>query len=271
MQRKERFYLARFRAFEKKHGPAFVWAHLVGPYDGCFYLNVLLFIKGNDAYITCALKDSRYSQYRKLDVSGNQYLRAGCMSAMDIDKMFNREEVEYHTFDDLEENTPHQLVPGVLSMLEELDIDPKRNERFTCKYCGEHICADEEVHYLESEFRGNGGIGIETGAPIHYDCYRDNLCCGYCGEEVEPALQYLEHEGDHYCCYCIPKQQCSVCHAEIRLNWGDEKIVNEWKRSSCCTECADERADEVEAVIKRIGQEGRAYVTADSHEEGELT
>jgi hypothetical protein len=264
MMVKDRFYLARFREFQRKHGPAFVWAHLVGPYDGCFYLNVLFFIKGDDAYITCDLKNTCYSDYRKPDISGSKYLRAGHMRATDIDKMLRRAEVEFHTFDDLVANTPNKLIPGVLSMLEELEIDPKCGERFKCRLCDDYIRADDEVQYLESEFRGDGGIGIDVGEPVHYYCYRDKCCCSYCGEEVDAELQDIEHEGEYHCCYCIPQQHCSVCHAEIRMNWGDERIVNEWKRSSCCTECADERAEEVEEVIKKIEQQGRAVAAAGS-------
>ena len=263
MKSVERFYLARFRKFQKRYGEAFVWAKLYGPYDGCFYKHVLLFINGNDAFMSFDLKGTSYAHFLKPGYRfDNRYMRAGYVDARAIDRIFGGEKVEYHTFDELQANTPHAVVANVLSILEELGIDPHRNERFICPSCDMPIYVGDELHYLKSESKGDGGVGIEVGAPIHLECYYENHNCSYCGEEVDQYGQDLEYEGEYRCIYCIPQQVCPVCHEEIRLSWGNEDEVEEWRRSGCCHDCAQNDPEAVEAYLEKVRQEGLAIVAA---------
>jgi len=187
----------KFAEFEKQNGPSFIWGRAGSPYDGCFWLNVVAFVKNGRAYITLDLARTRFKHRRAQSAYPNiPSLCAGCIDADNIEDVI--EDIEFHPLADLCANTPHAHVKNVVDMLDGLGME---YDGFRCASCGYVFQSHDDTHYLESEFRGNGGIGIEVGAPICADCYCERRC-GYCGAEVEVHQNCIDDEG--HCIYCAP-------------------------------------------------------------------
>lgn len=180
----------------------FVWGRLSAPYDGCFHKNVIVFTGEKYSYITEDLKNTSYENYfvddpeddEKWDFKG---FSLGRVLTEDLPEILSR--METYPLSMLEPNTPYMLTRAVLAMAEEFYDEETFNEvsLFTCARCEEELYS-ENVRFLESEFRGNGGIGIESGAPI-CDCCYYNSCCAYCGVDGFEE-EDLDNEG--YCTYC---------------------------------------------------------------------
>ena len=184
-----------FREFERENGTSFIWGRLVAPYDGCFYLNTPIFVKGAYAFVCADLRRTggRGGLGRKqfikpvpeefdLDYAG---FAAGCVLLRDVPNVLGgsgKDDYEFHPIAELEANTPHAMVGPVLLMVGGLGYDI--TGQFKCPCCDCPLADDAtDLVYFESEFRGNGGIGVEVGAPVCRDCYAARTC-NACGAEV---------------------------------------------------------------------------------------
>lgn len=231
----EKTVAQEFAEFEKENGPSFVYGHLVAPYSGCFYLNALCFVSGDYAYIAADL--NRMERYKRYVVTPPnkpatiqhhcrpfakiEELAAGCIKAEDIDNVLSGPRssgLEFHPISELGENTPYALYKQVNIIAAALGINVEG--QFKCAACGLDFTAGEEAFYLESEFKGNGGIGIEVGAPICEECYCDRRC-GYCGNECEPYQNGVDEDGRCVC--CAEKKVCPVSGEEISLEWDSSE------------------------------------------------
>lgn len=223
-----------FSKFEAENGPSFFWGRLSAPYDGCFHLNVPGFIRNGYAYLASDLKrfkgghnGNNYAAFvvePPAELKGNKYLEAGCIPADDLHTVLKA--VEFHPIADLQENTPYQLYRAILEMTAALEIDV--GGQFKCKICGSTFSADEELYYLESEFKGNGGIGVEVAAPLCEECFYERKC-GYCGAEGEPYQQSLDEDG--HCACCADPITCPVTGLELSVEWdSDEAACEAYRR-----------------------------------------
>jgi hypothetical protein len=149
-------------------------------------------------------------------------MTAGCIMAEDIDNVLSGPRssgLEFHPISELGENTPYALFKHVNIIATALGYDVKG--QFKCAACGGDFAAGEETFYLESEFKGNGGIGIEVGAPICEECYCDRVC-PFCSAEVEPYQNGIDEEGEHCVC-CAEKINCPITGEEISLEWDSSE------------------------------------------------
>jgi hypothetical protein len=224
-----------FKDFEKENGPSFVWGHINSPYSGCFFLNGLAFMSDHHAFVAADLnRMERYKRYvvtpphKPVTIQHEckpfakvEELSAGCIMAEDIDNVLSghgHAGLEFHPISELGENTPYALFKHVNIIATALGYDVKG--QFKCAACGGDFAAGEETFYLESEFKGNGGIGIEVGAPICEECYCDRRC-GYCGNECEPYQNCVDEDG--HCVCCAEKIVCPVSGQEISLEWDSSE------------------------------------------------
>jgi len=215
--------MEEFAKFEAENGPSFAWGRLSSPYDGCFHLNVVAFIRNGYAYLASDLKSfkggHRGTNYAAFVVEppaefkASKYLRAGCIPADDLHTVLSK--VEFHPIADLQENTPYQLYRAILDMADTLDIDV--GGQFKCKICGSTFSAGEQLYYLESEFKGNGGIGVEVAAPLCEECFYERKC-SFCSAETEPWQSGVDEES--HCIYCAPEIICAVSGQTVNLDWN---------------------------------------------------
>jgi hypothetical protein len=242
-----------FAEFVEKNGPAFIHGDITAPYSGCMFLNGVAFIDGDKGYIAAEISQyPRYKRYsaatpaRKVKVLHSyttldriDAVAGGCIDADDIDNVMDS--LEFHPISELAENTPHSRVAAVILIAKALGYNI--NGQFKCACCGTDLADGVEidgtgVYYLESEFRGNGGIGIEVGAPICGDCYSARRC-GYCGEEAEPEGICIDEEG--HCIWCAPAIDCKACGESFRPSDGawreQEKAVKAYQEGKCL-DCA---------------------------------
>lgn len=244
-----------FRAFENENGPSYIWGQISAPYDGCFYLNACVIVKGDYAYITTDI--SRLSRYRQYNVDTpdgvtSQACEAGCIRLEDVEKVLSRSctELEFHPLSDLADNTPRALVGVALEICRTLDYAGLVEGKFTCHLCETDLLYAEGIDYLEGEFRGNGGIGIEVGDPVCSECYSLHHC-PYCGTEVEPEFQDIDDPG--HCIYCAPDIECSCCGEDIELGWGASEADIQGYPEGFCGDCHEQK--------KRGEEENAKYTT----------
>ena len=231
----EKTVAQEFAEFEKQNGPSFIYGHINSPYDGCFFLNGITFVSGDYAYVAADL--NRFSGYKHYVVippnkpatiqshcrpfAKIEELAAGCIMAEDIDNVLSGPRssgLEFHPISELGKNTPYALFKQVNIIATALGYDVKG--QFKCAACGSDFAAGEETFYLESEFKGNGGIGIEVGAPVCQECYSDRVCA-YCGNECEPYQNGVDEDGRCVC--CAEKKVCPVTGEEISLEWDSSE------------------------------------------------
>jgi hypothetical protein len=246
-------FLSEFRTFAKENGPSFVYGHLSAPYDGCFYLNVVAFVQGKYAYLATDLRS--FPRYKRFVVEppkkyeGVRELAPGCILAKDIDEVLSAPSykggLEIHPMSALVDNTPYALYGQVANMAKALGYDVKG--QFKCQICETDLSEVDECHYLEGEYHGNGGIGIEVGAPVCYDCYCEQHC-RYCGEDVEPALQSVDYDG--HCVYCAHEITCSKCGDSVNPHMFYKAEEANAYRVGLCPACAEEQLDEQKGRTK---------------------
>jgi hypothetical protein len=246
-----------FRAFEKENGPSYIYGHILAPYSGCSYRNACAIVKGDYAYVTADLCNfSLYRQYvattpGKID---RESCTVGCIRLEDIESVLREPEgrgLEFHSLENLAPNVPHALVGQVLDMCRELGYESIVEGQFRCPLCEKDLLNAERLEYLESEFRGNGGVGIEVGAPVCCECYHLHKCPN-CGGECEPLLQDVD-EKDH-CIYCAPKVPCSRCGETMDLSWGATEADIEGYLLGYCGDCHTEniRAEEENDKYRKV-------------------
>lgn len=245
--------VSEFRAFEKENGPSYIYGHVVAPYSGCFHLNACAIVKGDYAYVTADL--ARFSGYRRFVATTPEGVdldacTVGCVRLEDIEEILSEPSyhsgLEFHPLTDLATNVPHALVAQVLDMCNELGYGAIAEGQFRCALCETDLLFVDGIAYLESEFKGNGGIGIEVGAPVCSECY-DLHHCPWCGEEVEPDFQEIDEKG--HCIWCAPKTECVRCGEKIdlRLSYKATQDDVDGYRTSHCGECHNlEKVAEIE-------------------------
>lgn len=234
--------LREFREFEKQNGPAFIWGQVSAPYDGCFHLNVIAFVRGKYAYVTADLqKFTPYKQYvvaPPKEFADIPQFRAGCILARDLDAVVCRAEIR--ALADLPENTAYSLTKSVLLMGKELGYD--LSGVFKCQLCGadllDYADYDQGVCFLESEYHGAGGVAVDVGAPVCEDCY-GSYHCSYCGEECEPEQQGVDEDGR--CIWCAKTVTCAHCGEDVSLAYNSKAEDIDAYRAGFCAECHDEQ------------------------------
>jgi hypothetical protein len=241
METIEKTVAQEFAEFEAKNGPSFLFGHCNSPYDGCFFLNCVAFISGEYAYVAADLdKFSCYSRFvRKSPKATNKSLKAGCILVEDIENVLSEPRsgkgIEFHPISELAENTPYAMYHQVIAMAEKLGYDV--SGQFKCACCGTDFADGGECHYLEGEFKGNGGIGIEVGAPICGECMAERSC-GYCGAEVEPELNSAFGENQDHCQYCAPAIKCTCGEKVTPGNeWDLDRVDVDAYNAGQCREC----------------------------------
>lgn len=241
MEIAEKTVAQEFAEFEAKNGPSFAYGHVIAPWDGCFHLNAICFIKDEYAYVAADLnQSSRYKYYvKKSPLCTNKYLKAGCVLADQIEFVLSEPKynsgIEFHTIDELCENTPYAMYGAVISMAKKLGYDV--SGQFKCACCGTDFADGYDCHYLEGEFKGNGGIGIEVGAPVCEECYSERYC-GYCGAEVDPELNSAFGEEQEHCQYCAEEVVCA-CGEEVKPGneWDLDRVDVDAYNAGQCREC----------------------------------
>jgi hypothetical protein len=231
----EKTVAQEFAEFEKENGPSFLFGHIDSPYSGCFFLNGIAFVLDDYAYVAADL--NRYSRYKHYvvtppnkpatiqhhcrSIQKMEELTAGCIKAEDIENVLSgprSDGLEFHPISELGKNTPYALYKQVNIIAAALGYDVKG--QFGCASCGLEFEAGEEPFYLESEFKGNGGIGIEVGAPVCQECYQERSCA-YCSAEVEPYQNSIDEDG--HCVCCAPKLTCSISGQELSVEWDSSE------------------------------------------------
>ena len=234
----------KFREFEKEHGPSYIYGHVVAPYSGCGHLNACAIVKGDFAYVTADLED--FWMYRDYVTTPPEGIEArvctiGCVRLEDIEKVLREPEfrrgLEFHSLDDLAPNVPYALTSKVIDMCAELDYAAILEGQFRCKVCERDLLTAESIEYFEGDFRGNGGIGIEVGAPVCSECFSLHHCC-HCAEEVEPEFQMIDSE--EHCIYCCPNKTCSCCGEVIDISWHPSETALKGYRAGRCEDCQEE-------------------------------
>lgn len=252
IQKNETDLVQEFREFEKVNGPSYIYGHITAPYDGCFYLHACAIVRGEFAFVTADLSSYKgghrgidYAQYvipayeqpDDLNYLGNM---VGCVRLSDIDKVLSEPErsgLEFHPLSNLAPNVPNALVEQVLNMCRDLEYGALVEGQFRCAYCEIdllHVDREFGISYLESEFKGNGGVGIDKGAPLCYDCYIQHKCC-HCDSEVPPECQCVDD--DEHCIYCAPAIECARCGEDIDLSWGANADDLAGYREGHCGDC----------------------------------
>jgi hypothetical protein len=231
----------KIQDFQNKGTTCYVWGRISGPYDGCFYLNVVGIVKGDKVYFAAEI--NQFSRYKHLVADTkypNEILKTGCVKVEDVTSLLsNFRDVEVKSLAVIEEDTPYALMGYVLEMCKELGLP--RPEGFKCKICGSKFSDRDDVQFLEGEFRGNGGIGIEVDAPLCMDCFNERHCCN-CGDEIEPYQGCVNDQDE--CIYCADEKTCSECGEKIVPDWRltEEDIAN-WQ-NGICDDCLAEIAED---------------------------
>lgn len=210
-----------------KQGPCFVYGHLSAPYDGCFHLNVVAFVEGDYAYLMTDLKDTRQARHlteAPAERRNKKLFHAGCVKFSDLETVLcapnYNSGLEIHPLAELAENTPYALYGHAVAMAQELGYNVAG--QFKCKACGYDFANGGEPMYLQGDFKGNGGIGIEVGAPVCDDCYNKHTCA-YCGEEGEPEGMELDDSG--HCKFCAPQIICPVSGEAVKPDYDSSREV----------------------------------------------
>jgi len=198
-----------FHRFVEENGPSFMYGHVVAPYNGCHWKNCIVFIKDNYAYLSMDLAGSRYEEFWAIlddaelpeELEGNKFLAAGRIKIEDLEEVVSspssKEQLEIHPISEIVANTPYALYWPVWSMMNALGYETKG--LFTCRCCNRDYNELEGIEYLEGEFKGNGGIGIEVGEPLCRECASERTCW-HCGGTGEPEEMNVDEEG--HCKYC---------------------------------------------------------------------
>lgn len=243
----------KFQAFVVENGPSFLWGKIKSPFSGCFYRNAVAFVHGDNCFVTADLQ-SFTGEYRATDYArhvvdlpmGLSYkgLKVGCIRVEDIENVLSG--VEIHPMAELAPNVPFALVWQVIQMADDLDLDV--SGLFTCPFCKTDLAKAEGVEYLRSEFKGNGGIGIEVGAPVCYECLSERTCSN-CNEECEPEQTGVEGSDASVdkCIWCAETIACSCCGDSVDLSWqhSEENILA--YQDGLCVDCSTlERRGEIE-------------------------
>ncbi|MEK6832711.1 MAG: hypothetical protein AABY32_01575 [Nanoarchaeota archaeon] len=227
----------KIKEFSNKGIPCYVWGRITGPYSGCFYLNVIGIVKDDKCYVTAELNSYlSYKQYVAPSDYKSDYLTVGCVKIENIEDVLGRgyREIKVKPLTDIVEDVPYACVGQVIDMIDDLGYD--RPEGFVCKCCDTPFEDKDDVMYLEGEFRGNGGIGIEVGAPVCQNCYLERHC-SYCGEEIEIYQGDLDE--DSHCIYCCKEKICIKCGEKIKIDWyNKEKDVENFIKG-ICSDCAE--------------------------------
>lgn len=191
-----------FRSFVEENGPGFIYGHVCAPYEGCFYLNCIVLVKDDYAYLLVDLAGTKYKRFLvepPEEFKDNKYFKAGCIKLENLEKVVSSvssvEQLEIHPISDIVANTPYSLYWPVWNMLNDLGYETKG--LFTCRFCKQDYNEIDSIEFLEGEFRGNSGIGIEVGEPCCDECKNERTCYN-CGSTVEPD----ELDEDGYCEYC---------------------------------------------------------------------
>lgn len=254
--------IREFREFEAERGPSFIWGHINSPYAGCSHLNACALVRGDFAFVTADLNRFKgehqgidYARYvvPAPDDLASQECAVGCIRLTDLEEVLSpassQEGYEFHPLTELAPNVPHKIVRQALEMCQDLGYGAIVEGKFRCASCETDLLYAESIEYLESEFRGNGGIGIEVGAPVCGECYSLHHC-PYCGEEVAPEAQAIDAKG--HCIYCASRNiPCSICGENIDLSWGANADDLEGYRHGACGECA--------ALMRRGEEENERY------------
>jgi hypothetical protein len=229
-----------FAAFTAENGPGFIYGHIDSPYSGCWHLNGIAFVHGDRAYVTADLKQfSGYKGYVAKSPFPFKELAAGCIMAEELENVLSParygHDLEFHPIAELAENTPYALYQQIITMAEALGMDV--SGQFKCACCGDDFAGGGECHYLEGDFKGNGGIGIEVGAPVCEECYYARRC-GYCGSEVAPEMNGAFGEEGEHCQYCADPITCD-CGEEVdpRCEWDADPVYAEAYNAGHCREC----------------------------------
>jgi len=237
----------------EKDGLVYLWGRVDSPYDCCYHLNTIAIVRGDYAYVTADLKTFtggykaiNYAKYvvpppEEFDMP--HLFNIGCIKLESVGDVLSG--IEVHNFDEnVSNNIPYALYRQVIQMLDILDID--REGWFTCLLCGgDFQDPEEDLFYFESGYHGNGGIGIDVGAPVCQKCY-DMHVCHWCGAEVfdervrkdgegEVVLTGIDDEG--HCLYCAENIPCKCCGEEIYTeDFTEWDEVKAW-RDGFCIKC----------------------------------
>lgn len=268
----------KFVVFEREHGRSFVWGHLLAPYDGCFYKNMVVLVKGSHAFFCAELQEmtdyGRWSDRARYVVEppkgfDSKYLRAGCVRLNDVPDVMGCDMIEIHPISELAKNTPNMLVKPVILMCEELGIDIAG--QFLCPLCKCDLSlSPDEIEYFESEHHGDGGIGIDVGEPVCSECRRARTCgsCGYDGLETwQVDVDYdLDRDcGDYHCIHCcVDDRECRICGDTIDFRWDSSKEdIEYWRKGVCqedeCREKHEAERREAELEAKRQAAMGNLF------------
>lgn len=244
----------RFAEFEKENGRSFIYGHIVAPYDGCFHLKVVAFVKDQYAYLTAHLKGMySYEKFLKPlpmqhDTANMKYLRNGCVLLADIDEILTPEHsggtcLDFWTMSELEEYLPWEHYNHALCMMEELEIGA--SGMLHCERCNADLATwptdEKPARYFERNRRGLGGSATDLGAPMCPDCY-NSLWCSYCGAENDAPWQNgVGGEDTDQCIWCADRKVCVKCGEEMDPYYLRTKALVEAWQNGICHNCVKER------------------------------
>lgn len=191
-----------FHRYVEENGPSFIYGHIVAPYSGCHWKNCIVFIKGNYAYLLFDLAGSRWEEFlveTPVEFEGNKFFEAGCIKIEDLEEVVSPPscgQLEIHPISEIVPNTPYALYWPVWKMMNDLGYETKG--LFTCRFCNRDYNGLDGIEYLEGDYTGNGGIGIEVGEPCCSEC-KSARTCHNCGNSV---FDPNEIDEDGHCEYC---------------------------------------------------------------------
>lgn len=248
-------FLNKIKEEQKDYGHVFLYGHVNHPYDGCFWRHCPAFpytAKDGREYLflTIDLGETCYKRLREdvpkelEDGVYDELLDAGCILAENwecvlSDPGYPAVTPEIHPLDKLEPNTPYALYGHVLEMCEALGYP--RPKGFKCKCCGRELYDREDTMYFETEFRGNGGIGIEVDAPVCSDCYYTHMCA-YCGAEEPNSPWLLDLDDAGHCIHCITEEYqyvCRLCDEVIKVWQISTPEDVEAFQNNLCEDCQE--------------------------------
>lgn len=207
--------------------PFFLYGHIDGPYDGCFWLNTLVFVKDDRAYLSVPIAE--FARYRKwvadpLDPGAPDPVLDGCVLLKDLPDVLDTASskgYEAWSMEDLVSNIPNMGYRSVIEILNVVYPNLPAKVRLRCADCAAIFTDADDVYYYECMARGNGGMGIELDAPVCQEC-QSLTVCSYCGDEYprkvfpqDPERNdwviFSHAEGEERCCRCAEPVFCALC------------------------------------------------------------
>ena len=260
------------------------------PYDGCYYQRVVGFVKGDKVYLGAPWPTQGLNSWLRFkliptDVEVRSYTGESasplCVLLSRIEEVMSgpcweRDSLEVIPAKEIESHVDYAWYGYTLCLMRDLGFT--RPDGFKCRECDKPFEDDEDVKLYESEFRGNGGIGINVGKPTCAECYGQRRCSN-CGEEWPDGHKWdlaevMDVDDQGHCASCVPDRACKRCGCAVGR--GDPCSDEDWSRfeGEICEECENWgvlRRFQITGCIEDFPDIQRALLDADPYSTSALS